>query len=112
MQAYQWQCQACARSNSAAHDVCEGCGCAAAVRGDAVAAGSGDSVNAAPAYAGVPLWRKVLGASGLLVSGAGALWLKFSWTMQLMGTAWLMLLGGLLVAWLAASWNKALSPPP
>ncbi|NHZ33264.1 hypothetical protein [Massilia rubra] len=94
MQACQWQCQVCTCSNSAAHDTCEECGS-----------------TASPDRAGVSLWRKVLGGSGLLAAGAGALWLKFAWTMQLMGIAWLMLLGGFLAAWLATSWNNAPSAP-
>ncbi|MDQ1833904.1 hypothetical protein [Massilia scottii] len=126
MQAYEWQCHICRRSNSAARDTCTACGFAAAARGedillkraaraDAAEAApptSSDSVNLTELFAGLPLWRRILAYVGLMVGGAGGIWWKFAWTMQSFGSAFLMVAGGLLLVGLAAGRKTAPSPPP
>ncbi|MCE3604694.1 hypothetical protein LXA47_13900 [Massilia sp. P8910] len=126
MQAYEWQCHVCRRSNSAAHDTCTACGFPAAARGEdillkraawagtaaAPPATSSASADLAGLLAGLPLWRKLLVYSGVMVSGAGGLWWKLAWTLQSIGIAALMSVGGLLLVALAAGRDAAPSPPP
>ncbi|NHZ82625.1 hypothetical protein F2P44_25585 [Massilia sp. CCM 8695] len=124
MQAYEWQCHVCKRSNSAVRDTCTACGFPAAARGEDILlkrALRADATETPPVLAGatlpeplvdLPLWRKVLGGSGMLVGAAGGLWAKFSWTMQFMEIAFLMMAGGALLAYLCIPRKTAPSPPP
>ncbi|MDM5180665.1 hypothetical protein PO883_26130 [Massilia sp. DJPM01] len=116
MQACDWQCHVCRRSNSAVYDACSACGFPAAARGEDIllkrAARADAAEPLAKLFSGLPLWRKLLAYSGTVVCAVGLIWLKMAWTMQSFGIAALMFVGGLLLAALAVGWETAPSPPP
>lgn len=138
MQAYEWQCHICRRSNSAARDTCTACGFAAAARGEDILlkrAARAVAAEGPPMLAGAaetplaltgatlaeplldqPLWRKVLVYSGAVVCGAGMLCGKFAWSMQFMENALLMMAGGALLLVVAIPWKphppRHPKPPP